>query len=57
MDIAMASDDGDLSTIEGHERCFRCEGKQIDNFRNKPGEVQEGVLLDDSNLATIHIEV
>jgi hypothetical protein len=30
----------------GRKASFR-RGKQMDNFRNKPGEVQDGILLDD----------
>ena len=35
----------------GWRRC-----KQFDGFRNKPGEVQEAIILDDADLASIGVE-
>ena len=42
---------GQLDKVAGFRR-----GKSMDNFRNKPGEKHEGILLDDATQAVIDIE-
>ena len=40
-----------ISTQPGWRRC-----KQFDGFRNKPGQVQEAIILDDADIASINVE-
>ena len=40
-----------ISRPPGWRRC-----KQFDGFRNKPGQVQEAIILDDADIASINVE-